>query len=75
MDAVRHLADRTSRASTDLADVGARFRDRLEARARVQGLLSRLADVDRVTFEELLRSELVSTSDDMRRVTSSPPTR
>ncbi|MHC9420051.1 HWE histidine kinase domain-containing protein [Sphingomonas citri] len=49
-----------ARTSTDLVDFRARFTDRLDALARVQALLSRLTDVDRVTFDDLLRSELTA---------------
>ena len=55
---VRSIADRTVRSSSDLAGFRSRFVDRLEALARVQGLLSRLQDVDRVSFDELVRSEM-----------------
>ncbi|WP_268747109.1 PAS domain S-box protein [Sphingomonas sp. RIT328] len=55
---VRSIADRTARSSRDLPDFRARFIDRLDALARVQKLLSRLQDVDRVCFDELLRGEL-----------------
>lgn len=36
------------------------FGDRLEALARVQGLLSRLDEGERITFDELVRSELAA---------------
>ncbi|MGF7147268.1 PAS domain S-box-containing protein [Sphingomonas zeicaulis] len=55
---VRSMADKTARASSDLEDFRARFRDRLDALSRVQGLLSRLSDRDRVTFDDLIRTEL-----------------
>ncbi len=55
---VRQMAQRTAGASSDLGDFRTRFRDRLDALARVQGLLSRLNEHDRVTFDELLRTEL-----------------
>ncbi|SER11093.1 two-component system, chemotaxis family, CheB/CheR fusion protein [Faunimonas pinastri] len=55
---VRSLAEKTSRSSTDLIDFRDRFRDRLDALARVQGLLSRLKEHDRVSFDELIRTEL-----------------
>lgn len=58
MGVVRSMSDKTARASADLPDFRDRFRDRLEALARVQGLLSRLNDHDRVTFDELIRGEL-----------------
>ncbi|WP_144630810.1 PAS domain-containing protein [Bordetella genomosp. 13] len=58
MAVVRSMADKTLRASVDLPDFRHRFRDRLDALARVQGLLSRLNEHDRVTFDELIRTEL-----------------
>ncbi len=54
---VRQMAQKTLRSSTNLADFRERFRDRIEALARVQGLLSRLNEHDRVTFDELVRTE------------------
>jgi two-component system CheB/CheR fusion protein len=57
---VRSIADRTARSSSDLPAFRGRFVDRLEALARVQGLLSQLQDVDRVSFDELVRSELLA---------------
>ncbi|WP_428970237.1 PAS domain-containing protein [Sphingomonas sp. Xoc002] len=58
MGVVRSMSDKTARASADLPDFRTRFRDRLEALSRVQGLLSRLEDHDRVTFDDLIRTEL-----------------
>ena len=58
MGVVRSMSDKTARASADLPDFRNRFRERLNALARVQGLLSRLNDHDRVTFDELVRTEL-----------------
>lgn len=58
MGVVRTIAEKTARASEDLADFRNRFGDRMEALARVQGLLSRLDDISRVTFDELIRDEL-----------------
>lgn len=55
---IRSLSEKTSRASVDLPDFRGRFRTRLDALARVQGLLSRLNDHDRVTFDELIDAEL-----------------
>ena len=71
---VRSTADKTARSSSDLADFRTRFRDRLEALARVQGLLSRLTDVDRVTFDDLIRTELSSMNDTLDRITLHGPT-
>ncbi|AOD14622.1 hypothetical protein BER92_07570 [Xanthomonas fragariae] len=55
---VRSIADKTLRHSQDLSEFGDVFSDRLEALARVQGLLSKLSEHDRVHFDELIRSEL-----------------
>ncbi|WP_322965046.1 PAS domain-containing sensor histidine kinase [Sphingomonas fuzhouensis] len=57
---VRSMADKSARSSTDFDAFRARFRDRLESLARVQGLLSRLEDMDRVTFDDLIRTELAA---------------
>ena len=55
---VRALSDRTLGNAASLEDFGARFRLRLSALSRVQGLLSHLAAGEKVTFKELLCSEL-----------------
>ncbi|WP_064842273.1 MULTISPECIES: CheR family methyltransferase [unclassified Rhizobium] len=60
MAVVRSMADKTMRSSTDLADFHERFRDRLDVLARVQGFLSRLQEGDRITFDQLIRSELAA---------------
>ena len=70
---VRSTADKTAQSSTNLSDFRIRFRDRLEALARVQGLLSRLTDVDRVTFDDLIRTELSAMNDTLDRVTLDGP--
>ena len=57
---VRQMAQKTARASSDFDDFRDRFRDRLDALARVQGLLSRLNEHDRVSFGELIRTELAA---------------
>lgn len=72
MGVIRSLADATLRNSTSLDDFRAKFRDRIGALARVQSLLSRLKEGERVTFDELIRSELTAAGalgDDDRRVT------
>jgi PAS domain S-box-containing protein len=56
---VRSMADRTLAGAESLEDFQARFRDRLGALSRVNGLLSRLREGDRITFDELLRTELM----------------
>lgn len=58
MGVIRSIADNTARSSETLLDFHGRFRDRLEALARVQGLLSRLNEHDRVTFDDLIIGEL-----------------
>lgn len=55
---VRSLADKTVRGSGSLHEFQERFRDRLAALARVQGLLSRTGGIRKITFDELLRTEL-----------------
>jgi len=55
---VRSITDRTLKGAASLQEFGASFRDRLEALARVNGLLSRLNEGDRITFSELIRTEL-----------------
>lgn len=57
---IRSLSEKTARASGDLPEFRERFGDRLEALSRVQGLLSRLTEHDRVTFDELIESELAA---------------
>jgi two-component system, chemotaxis family, CheB/CheR fusion protein len=60
MGIVRAVADKTLSTSADLDDFQVKFKDRLEALSRVQGLLSRLQEGDRVTFDELIKSELAA---------------
>lgn len=74
MGVIRSMAEKTVQASSDLADFQLRFRDRLDALARVQGLLSRLNEHDRVTFDELVLSELAALDGDPGRVTVDGPT-
>ncbi len=57
---VRQMAQKTAQGSVSLDDFRQRFRDRLDALARVQGLLSRLIEHDRVTFDELILTELAA---------------
>ncbi len=66
--------DKTVRSSADLPDFRHRFRDRLNALARVQGLLWRLNEHDRVTFDELVRTELAAMNGSSERVTLNGPT-
>ena len=58
MAVIQAMADLTARSSGNLEEFLARFRHRLGALARVQNLLSRLEEGDRVTFDELVRTEM-----------------
>ncbi|MGF7152203.1 PAS domain S-box-containing protein [Sphingomonas zeicaulis] len=58
MAVVQSIFNNTLRSSNTIADLAATYQDRLAALARVQGLLSRLKDGDRITFDELIRIEL-----------------
>lgn len=73
MGVVRSMADRTIRSSADLPAFRARFHTRLEALARVQALLSRLEANDRVTFDELIGTELAAMNGDADRVVLDGP--
>jgi PAS domain S-box-containing protein len=73
MGVVRSMSDGTARASADLPDFRRRFRDRLEALSRVQGLLSRLNEHDRVTFDELIHAELSAMDGGSERVALDGP--
>jgi len=73
MSVVRSMADRTAQTSIDIADFRDRFRDRLEAMARAQGLLSRLNEHDRVTFDELVQVEFAAMAGGSDRVALSGP--
>ncbi|MDR0181565.1 PAS domain-containing protein [Lysobacter arvi] len=57
---VRSISDRTLRESADMTQFATVFSERLGSLARVQGLLSRLKEGQRVTFDELLRMELAA---------------
>jgi PAS domain S-box-containing protein len=54
----RAMAEATMRRSASIAEFRPRFRDRLAALSRVQGLLSRLAEGDRISFDALIRDQL-----------------
>jgi two-component sensor histidine kinase len=55
---VKALADRTLDESGSLDDFKGLYGDRLAAVSRVQGLLSRLAEGERITFDQVLQAEL-----------------
>lgn len=54
------MCEMTARSSSDYAEFRSKYRTRLDALARVQGLLSRLESDDRVAFDELLKMELTA---------------
>ncbi len=70
---VMAMMDRTSVSGQSLEEFKASFGDRLVALARVQGLLSRAAPGDSVTFDSLLQSELAAQSEDGGTVTLDGP--
>ncbi|WP_279480743.1 sensor histidine kinase [Aureimonas sp. SK2] len=55
---VTSVAERTARSARSVADFLPRFRERLLALSRINGLLSQLDRGQRVTFDELIRAEL-----------------
>ena len=58
MGVVRVVFNRTQRSSKNIAELALIYNDRLDALARVQGLLSRLNEGDRILFDELIHVEL-----------------
>jgi two-component sensor histidine kinase len=56
------IADNTLRTSSTFDDFKASYHDRLEVLGRAQGLLFRTKDGGRVTFDELIDSELAAQS-------------
>lgn len=58
MGVVRAVGEQTLRTSENLSDFAPRFRDRMSALTRVQNLLSRLSGENRITFDELIRTEI-----------------
>jgi two-component sensor histidine kinase len=74
---VGSVADNTMRKSSSFADFSTKYHDRIEALARVQGLLFRQRGGDAVTFDELIEAELVAQAvdgGDGGRVTLDGPT-
>lgn len=61
---VRAMCERTARSSGDFEEFREKYYDRLNAMARVQGLLSRLRTDDRITFDELIETELAALNGD-----------
>ena len=70
---VTALVDRTGTAGQTLEEFKVSLRDRLVALARVQGLLSRTAPGEGVTFDRLLHSEISAHSEDGGTVTLDGP--
>lgn len=58
MGVVQRITDRTLATTPNLSEFRTVFRGRLAALARVNGLLSRLNDGDRITFDQLILAEL-----------------
>jgi PAS domain S-box-containing protein len=58
MGVVQSVVTRTLRGSSDLEDFGQRLEPRLMALSRVQGMLSRRGDGERLDFSTLVREEL-----------------
>jgi PAS domain-containing protein len=67
------MVDRAAVSGQTVDEFKASFGDRLVARARVQGLLSRAAPGGSVTFDSLLESELSARSEDGGTVTLDGP--
>jgi two-component sensor histidine kinase len=55
---VQGVSERTLATSETLEDFRGRFRPRLDALSRVNSLLSRIEEGDRITFDQLLQTEL-----------------
>ena len=73
MGVVGAIADDSARASGDLDEFRVHFADRLAALSRVQAMLSRLNDYDRVSFDDLIRTELAAMDGGDDRVTLDGP--
>ncbi len=73
MGVVRAMADRTGASSRNLADFRARFDARLAALSRVHGLLSRLGESDRLTFDALIGTQLAAMDGGSGQVTLAGP--
>jgi two-component sensor histidine kinase len=75
MAVIQAIADQTARRNDSLESFVRSFRERLSALGRVQGLLSRFEEGERVCFDELLRAELVAHAalDETGRVSLSGP--
>ncbi|HUA81974.1 MAG TPA: HWE histidine kinase domain-containing protein [Dyella sp.] len=73
LSVVHAIFDRTASKHTNLANFSDVFLSRLNAIGRVQTYLSRLEQGDKVSFDELLRTELAAHSVSLRQVTLDGP--
>ncbi|MGP3698527.1 PAS domain-containing protein [Rhodobacter sp. NSM] len=63
MGVVSSLADKTARNCSDIVEFRLKFRNRMQALARAQRLLSRMDEHARVSFDELIRAEILAVED------------
>jgi two-component sensor histidine kinase len=70
---IRSLSSKTMTSSVTLEEFGEAFGHRLASVSRVQGLLSRLGEHERVTFDELLDAELSAHVGDRKKITLDGP--
>lgn len=73
MGVVRALADKTMRRSANLTDFRTRYNARLAALARIQGLLSKLAEGERITFDALVRTTIFALDGTAQKITLQGP--
>lgn len=70
---IRSMVESTVMSSADLGDFQERFSSRIAALARVQGLLSRLEGIERISFDVLLAAELSALIGESERISLSGP--
>lgn len=73
MGVIRAMSDMTMRTSSNLDEFRLQFNDRLDALSRVQGMLSRLGELERATFDELVQAEMAAIGSGAGRVTLDGP--
>lgn len=73
MAVVQSMLVKTAQASSDLGDFKQRFGQRLAALSRVQSLLSRLNDSERIAFDDLISAELEALDGQAEQVTLDGP--
>lgn len=73
MGVINATSHMTYKGSGSLDEFKTRLDDRLNALARVQAMLSRLSEQDRVTFDELIATELDAVHADAARLTLEGP--